>query len=293
MLKKLPYILFALLGIIWGSNFIYMKWASIYLTPMQIVFVRVLFGFVPVLFYAYRLHVIKIEHFRYGFHFFMMSLLGTTIYYYFFIKASSLLFSGVTGALSGSIPLFTYLLAMLFLKEEKFNTLRVSGVMIGLFGVVLIANPFDTGMFEANFEGIVSIILGSLILGMSFVYAKKFISPLKIHFAALTTYQLGFALALLFFITDYEGLSSVFSDTHVLLGLTIGLGLLGTGLAYIIYYFLIENLGAVNASSVTYIPPIVALFIGYFLVGEEIILIDIIATGFIFSGVFIINLKKK
>ncbi|WP_375136997.1 DMT family transporter [Arcobacter sp. CECT 8986] len=222
----------------------------------------------------------------------MMSLLGTTVYYYFFIKASSLLLSGVTGALSGSIPLFTYILAILFLKEEKINFIKIVGIFVGLVGVVLIAKPYDANLLEANLEGIISIILGSLILGMSFVYAKKFITPLKIHFAALTTYQLGFALILLVFITDYNGITSVVSDTHVFLGLIIGLGLLGTGLAYIIYYYLIENLGAVNASSVTYIPPVVALLIGYFLVGENITFVDVIATLLIFSGVFIINKKR-
>jgi drug/metabolite transporter (DMT)-like permease len=270
-----------------------MKLASEYLNEIQITFIRVLFGFLPVLFYAYKLKVIKLEHFKYSFHFFMMSLLGTTVYYYFFIKASSLLLSGVTGALSGSIPLFTYILALIFLKEEKISFTKILGILIGLFGVVIIAKPFDTGLFEANLEGIVSIILGSLILGMSFVYAKKFISPLNIHFAALTTYQLGFALLLLTFITDYHNINEILNDTHVLLGLIIGLGLLGTGLAYIIYYYLIEKLGAVNASSSTYIPPVVALLIGYFLVGENITFVDIFATVLIFSGVFMINMRKK
>ncbi|WP_390835564.1 EamA family transporter [Aliarcobacter cryaerophilus] len=54
-----------------------------------------------------------------------------------------------------------------------------------------------------------------------------------------------------------------------------------------------EKLGAVNASSSTYIPPVVALLIGYFLVGEDITLIDLLATALIFSGVFMINMKKR
>lgn len=292
MSKNIPYILFCTIGIIWGSNFIYMKLASDYLSEVQIVMIRVLFGFIPVLLYASKLKVIKLEHFKYSFHFFIMSLLGTTVYYYLFIKASSLLLSGVTGALSGSIPLFTYILAIIFLKEEKISLRKVLGILIGLIGVVLIAKPYNTDLFTANMEGIISIVLGSLVLGMSFVYAKKFISPLNIHFAALTSYQLGFALALLVFITDYHGITNILNDTHALLGLIVGLGLLGTGLAYIIYYYLIEKLGAVKASSSTYIPPIVALFIGYFLVGEDISFIDILATALIFSGVFIINTKK-
>ncbi|WP_320035822.1 DMT family transporter [Halarcobacter sp.] len=283
--------IFLLLGIVWGSNFIYMKWASEFITPLQVVIVRVLFGFIPVLIYALYKKVIKIEHFKYSFHFFMMSLLGTTVYYYFFVKATSLLLSGVTGALSGSIPLFAFLLGIIFLKEEKLDR-RIIGIFIGMLGVIFISKPFNTNLFESNLEGIIDIILGSLIVGSSFVYAKRFLSPLKIHFAALTTYQLGFALVTLLFITDLNGLTSITNDIHVFLGSVIGLGLLGTGLAFILYYYLIENLGAIAASSATYMPPVVALIIGYFFIGEEIDLIDCLGTVLIFGGVFLVNKKK-
>ncbi|WP_321313726.1 DMT family transporter [Halarcobacter sp.] len=291
MQSKSAITIFLLLGIVWGSNFIYMKWASDFITPLQVVLVRVLFGFIPVLIYALYKKVIKIEHFKYSFHFFMMSLLGTTVYYFFFVKATSLLLSGVTGALSGSIPLFAFLLGIIFLKEEKLDR-RIIGIFIGMLGVIFISKPFDTNLFESNLEGIVDIILGSLIVGSSFVYAKRFLSPLKIHFAALTTYQLGFALITLLFITDLNGLTSITNDIHVFLGSVIGLGLLGTGLAFILYYYLIENLGAIAASSATYLPPVVALIIGYFFIGEDIDLIDCLGTILIFGGVFLVNNKK-
>jgi len=291
MQSKSAVTIFLLLGIVWGSNFIYMKWASDFITPLQVVLVRVLFGFIPVLIYALYKKVIKIEHFKYSFHFFMMSLLGTTVYYFFFVKATSLLLSGVTGALSGSIPLFAFLLGIIFLKEEKLDR-RIIGIFIGMLGVIFISKPFDTNLFESNLEGIVDIILGSLIVGSSFVYAKRFLSPLKIHFAALTIYQLGFALITLLFITDLNGLTSITNDTHVFLGSVIGLGLLGTGLAFILYYYLIENLGAIAASSATYLPPVVALIIGYFFIGEDIDLIDCLGTILIFGGVFLVNNKK-
>lgn len=289
--KTLSIIAFWTLGTVWGSNFIYMKWASEYITPLQIVFLRILFGFIPVIIYAYFNKVLRLVHLKYSFHFFIMSLLGTTVYYYFFVKATTLLLSGVTGALSGSIPLFTFLLAWIFIKEEKINKFKIAGVLTGLIGVVLLAKPFDADLFNANIEGVLYISTGSLVLGTSFVYAKKFIVPLKIHFSALATYQLGFALLSLLFIVDFNGITIVLNDTHVLVGLIVGLGLLGTGLAFIMYYYLVEHIGAVNASSVTYVPPIVALLIGYFFVGEDISLVDCIGTMLIFAGVFLINKK--
>jgi len=268
-----------------------MKWASEVINPIQLVLVRVLFGFIPIFLYALIIKVIKIAHLKYSFHFFMMSLLGTSIYYFCFIKASSLLLSGVAGALSGSIPLFTFILSFLLIKENKINKSMIMGLIIGFCGVILIAKPFNESIFQTNLEGSFYIILGSLILGLSFVYAQKFISPLKIHFAALTSYQLGFALVLLLILTPYEGILNLTKHTHVLWGSIIGLGLLGTGLAYLLYYYLIEKLGALSASSATYLPPVVALFIAFVFVGEDITLMDCLATLFIFAGVFLINKK--
>jgi len=71
--------------------------------------------------------------------------------------------------------------------------------------------------------------------------------------------------------------------------LIIGLGFLGTGLAYILYYYIVDELGAVTASSVTYIPPIIALLIGAVVVNEPIANVDYVATALIFLGVFLLK----
>ena len=284
--------LFAILGIIWGSNFIYMKMAAVYIDPMQVVFYRVLFGFIPVFLYAIYKNAIKLEHLKYSFHFFIMSLFAAVIYYYGFVKGSSLLLSGIAGALSGSVPLFSFLVASIFLKEEKITKLASIGVIVGFIGIILISGVINEDIEGSNLEGILAIVIGSLSVGASFIYAKKFITPLKIKAAALVTYQLGFALMILLLITDLEGINYIWNDFHSAIGMVLGLGLLGTGVAFIGYYYLIEKLGALKASSITYIPPVVALFIGFFIVGENIKLLDFIATAFIFIGVFLINKRK-
>ena len=289
--KYLPIIAFCTLGIIWGSNFIYMKMATKLITPLQVVFFRVLFGFVPVVIYAQLRGSLRWQHLKHSGHFFVMSLLATAVYYYGYAKGSSLLLSGVAGALSGAIPLFTFLLAAIFIAEEKATRLKVTGILIGLLGVIMIGRPSGTEIVTTNLEGVFYMVAGSLSVGASFVYAKKFIIPLKIPAAALTTYQLGLGLLVLALVTDHNGINHIFSSTHASIGLIVGLGLFGTGLAYIIYYYIVERMGAISASSVTYIPPVVALMIGVLLVGEPIKLTDYGATLLIFFGVFL--LKKK
>ena len=288
-LAFIPVLAFMLLGVFWGSNFIYMKLASNLLSTTQIVFFRVLFGFLPVLIYSWLSGALAWSQLKYIGHFFVMALIATTFYYYFFVKGTSLLLSGVAGAISGSIPLFTFILAVIFLKEEKVSAQRVIGVLVGLFGVFLIARPSGQELLSTNLEGLFYIVAGSLSGGASYVYARRYISPLKILPSALTTYQLGLALLLLSVVTDYNGIGKIWTDTHASLGLVVGLGLLGTGGAYLIYYYIVDHLGAVVASSVNYIPPIVALLIGSFIVGEPIELIDCLATAIIFLGVFLLK----
>ena len=290
-MKYLPLMAFWLLGLIWGSNFIYMKMATEYLSPMQVVFLRVAFGFLPVCLYAYFIGVLKLSHIKHVRHFIVMSLLATSVYYFGFAKGASLLPSGIAGALSGTIPLFALLFSVLFLAEEKASLKRMLGLVSGLVGVMLIAKPFAGDLAATNVEGVFYMTLGSISVGASFIYAKRYISPLNIPAAALTTYQLALSLIILSVVTPFQGMGDITSDLHASLGLMIGLGLLGTGLAYLIYYYIIAKSGAVVASSVTYIPPVVALVIGA-MVGEVIGLYDVAATGLILAAIVLTSHKK-
>ncbi|WP_218585581.1 DMT family transporter [Pseudomonas sp. Marseille-P9899] len=277
-------IAFVFLGVIWGSNFIFVKWAALHVTPLQITLLRVAFGFLPVLVYAAAKGVLRREHLRHAPHFIVMSLLATALYYYAFAKGTALLPSSVAGVLSGAIPLFTFLCAALFLRGERINVTRIIGVILGFVGVVLIARPWSVHG-TISLAGAGYMLAGSFSVGVSFVYARRFVSPLGLPAAALTTYQIGFALLLLLAVTPLEGIGAVFDDSRAWIGLIFGLGLLGTGLAYIAYYHIVESLGAIAASSVTYIPPVVALLIGVLAAGEKVDAIALLAIAFILAGV--------
>lgn len=261
------------------------------ISPLQVVFFRVLSGFIPVILYAKYCNSLHREHLRYFGHFFMMGLLATAVYLYCFVKGTSLLLSGIAGAVSGAVPLFSFLLAILFIEEEKFSIIKAVGIFIGFTGVAIIARPSGTELSGTSLEGVIYMVLGSLSVGASFVYAKKFIIPLRVSAAALTTYQLGIGLIILALVTDFDGAGLILTDTVAFAGLIISLGFLGTGLAYILYYYIVDELGAVTAASVSYVPPVFALFIGAVIVHEPIVAIDYAATALIFLGVFL--LKKS
>ena len=94
-------------------------------------------------------------------------------------------------------------------------------------------------------------------------------------------------------VTDFTGISHLANDTTALVSSIFGLGLLGTGVAYLCYYYIIEHLGALVASSATYVPPVVALAIGALLVGEPIVLRDYAATALILAAVAVVAIANK
>jgi len=291
-MKTSAYLAFVLLGVIWGSNFIFVKWAAEHVSPGQVVLLRVAFGFLPIVLFALMKRALRWEHLRYAHHFVVMSLLATAVYYFAFAKGTVLLPSSIAGLLSGAIPLFTFVCAWLFMREEHITMIKAVGVGLGFLGVLLIARPWSS-VGTISGLGVTYMLAGSMSVGCSFVYARRFISPLKLPAVSLVTYQIGLAMMFLLLVTSLDGIGAVFTDTRAWMGLVVGLGLFGTGLAYVIYYFIVEQLGAVAAAGVTYIPPVVALVIGVFLVGDTIHPIGYAAMILILSGVAVLQLGSR
>ncbi|MBB5448073.1 MULTISPECIES: DMT family transporter [unclassified Paraburkholderia] len=146
-----------------------------------------------------------------------------------------------------------------------------------------------------DMTGVVWMLGGSCSMGMSFIYARKFLTPLKIPGVALTTYQVGFAATYLAAFTPFDGIGALTTHPQAAIGLIVGLGLLGTGIAYLAYYYVVEHLehlGALAASSVTYIPPVVAFVISAVIIGEPTTTIDYLSVVLILAGVCIMQFGK-
>jgi drug/metabolite transporter (DMT)-like permease len=287
------YLAFVMLGLIWGTNFLFMRWASVYISPSQIVFLRVVFGFVPLLLVSLSMKALSWRHLRHAHHFIVMSLLATVMYYFAFAKGAGLLLSSVAGMLSGAIPLFSFVCALVLLREER-PTLRMTvGVLLGFAGVLLIARPWAHGAAGASLAGVLYMIGGSFSVGCSFAYARRFLTNLDISPLALSTWQIGFASLIISVVVDFQGMSRILVDTRAFVGLVLGLGLMGTGVAYMLYYFIVRRLGAITAASVTCIPPLVALLLGAVLAGEPVRFVDVVAMAFILGGVYILQTGKR
>lgn len=289
---RLTYLVFALLGLFWGSNFIYMKWAAELITPAQITLLRVFFGFLPLAFVAWRRGVIQWAQLRHLAHFLVMAVLATAFYYFAIAEGTSRLPSGIAGVLGGSISLFTTIATLLFLRAEKPNALMLTGVLVGFAGIVLIARPWEGTDRTIDMIGVLWMLAATAILGVSYVYVRRFLSPYKLPPLALATWQTGLALLVLLAVTDRTGMSNIMQNWHAAAGVAIGLGVLGTGMAFLIYYYLLRELGAVAASGATYITPNVALLIGW-AAGEKVGVVEIAAIVLVLASIAMLQIGRQ
>ncbi|MBB5415011.1 drug/metabolite transporter (DMT)-like permease [Paraburkholderia atlantica] len=288
------YTAFFLLGLFWGSNYIYMKWAAPLISPAQISLLRVFFGFVPLAILARRRDVLRLDQVRYLHHFLVMAALATAFCYFSMAKGTALLPSGIAGVLGGSPAIFTSIASTLFLRNEKMNRSMVCGVALGMAGITLIARPWSALSSDdaISLAGVAWMIAGAIVFGLSYIYVRRFLSPINLAPLVIVTWQMGLALLILFVLTDLHGTGQILQDWRATAGVVIGLGFLGTGASFLLYYFLLQDLGAVVASGAVYITPVIALLIGW-AAGEQIGQLEIAAMFLILGSLAILEIGRQ
>ncbi|CAH2398869.1 membrane hypothetical protein [Mesorhizobium ventifaucium] len=130
---------------------------------------------------------------------------------------------------------------------------------------------------------------GSVSYALALVYARRFMVSLGLGPVKLATYQMLFAAVMLTPFAAPGHWEDLAASSDALLALVFGLGLAGTGIAFVIYYQLIQMLGALKAASVYYIPPVVALVVGWAFPGETITLVQAAGATLVIAGIFYAN----
>ncbi|WP_321813133.1 MULTISPECIES: DMT family transporter [unclassified Paraburkholderia] len=289
---RLNTIAFVVLGILGGTNFIYMKWATELISPIQTAFLRVLFGFLPLALAAWRQRAISRHQLRLLPHFLMMAGGATVFYFIAIIKGTAMVPLGVAGVLSGSIALFTALFAVVFLRTERLTLAIVIAVLLGFLGIVLMTRPWESGSSAISVTGMLWLLASASVWGLSYIYVRLFLAPANLSPLALATWQMGLALLILSFCTNFTGLGHLFHDWRATIGVVLGLGVLGTGVAFLIYYHLLEQIGAVASSSVNYLAPAVALLAGW-AAGERFGLLELLAIVLVFVSIALVQFEQQ
>ena len=284
--------LLGLLGVIWGTNFLFMKMAVAVVPPLEVAWLRTIFGALPIAAFALVRGSLARTDWRFAHHFAAMALLANVGPYVFFVIGTAHLPSGVAGVISGAIPFVTAAIVAIALPAERLTRVKALGLGIGFAGVLLVA-PLGRGAASASggspLIGVAAMLAGSVSYALALVYARRFMVSLGLGPVKLATYQMLFAAVLLAPFAAPGHWSELAAHSEALLALVFGLGLAGTGIAFVIYYQLIQSLGALKAASVYYIPPVVALVVGWAIAGETITLVQAIGATLVMAGIFYAN----
>ena len=266
-----------ILALIWGSSFILIKKGLIGLTPLQLGSLRIIFAAFFLLLIGFKsLAQIPKPQWKY---IALTSLFGTFIPAYLFAIAQTQIDSSVSSILNSLTPLNTLVLGALVFGLQ-FRRNQVFGVIIGLIGSALLILNGAIHHPEQNYYYAILVLIASICYAINVNLINKYLSNL----GALSISTGNFAVLLLpaLSILFFSGFGKVFhveSVQHSILFIVV-LGVVGTGIANILFFKLIQMSSPVFATSVTYLIPVVAFFWG--LLDNEML------TPVQFFGAFII-----
>lgn len=275
--RQLKWFLLVTLAFIWGSSFILIKKGLVGLTPMQLGSLRIIFAAVFLLLIGFK-SLAKIPHVKWKY-IALTATLGTFIPAFLFAVAQTQIDSTVSSILNSLTPLNTLIFGV-FAFGLTFKRPQVFGVIIGLIGTFLLIINGAMHHPEQNYYYAILIIIASVCYAINVNLIKKYLSdlsPLSITTGNFLVLLLP-ALVVLFFSGFFEVIH-VESVQHSLLFILI-LGVVGTGIANIIFFKTIQISSPVFATSVTYLIPVVAF--GWGLFDNEML------TPIQFLGAFII-----
>lgn len=275
--KQTKWIFLLLLALIWGSSFILIKRGLVGLSPFQLGSLRIIFAAIFLLAIGFKtLPSIPQGKWKY---IAVTSLFGTFIPAFLFSIAETQMDSSISAILNSLTPLNTLILGVMVFGLN-FKRSQVFGVIVGFIGSILLVFNGALNHPEQNYYYAILVIIASICYAINVNLIKKYLSDLSP--LAISTGNFAVMLLPACLILYFSGFSEilVLEKTHHSILFILILGVVGTGIANIIFFKLIQISSPVFATSVTYLIPIIAFFWG--LLDNEML------TPIQFFGAFII-----
>jgi len=176
--------------------------------------------------------------------------------------------SGTASVLNAMVPIFTAVVAAVALDEEHFTRARLGGLLLGFVGVAVLTGTESLDVTDAAVAGQLAVVGAALCYGLGAVYMRSLLREQDP--VSLTMLQLVLALVIASVALVAVSGTPDYSLSLEAWGSLLVLGTLGTGIGYVAFVWLIENIGSVRASLVTYIVPVLALLLGWLVLDESI-----------------------
>jgi len=273
-----------LLSIIWGSSFILIKKALIVFPPYQVTTLRLSMAaliFVPYFIKNFR----RIDWSRWQY-LLIVSLAGSGIPFFLIPFAQQYVSSSVAGILNSLAPLFTLVLSIIFF-DEVFHKRRALGVIIGLLGAALLIVASGGVNESGNLGAGLLLVLAAVFYAISAnVVGNKLMGFSPIDITATSFIFIGLPSFLVLLFSDFLTLVTTHPEGWQSLFYVGVLSLIGTVIATLLFFRLVQDTGAVFASTVAYLIPVVAVVFGV-LDGEEFSFYYFLSAALILIGIYL------
>ena len=290
-MKSKHWIVFITLGLIWSSSFLWIKIGVQEIGPMALVAFRMLFGALTAAGIAiYQ----KVEWPRDWKTWGIYAILGPAslaIPIFFISWGEQTIDSAVASILNATVPLFTIVIAHFWLHDDKMTIPKVLGLLIGFAGVVLLFSEDLLASKHLNVIGQLAVVLASLFYAWSAVFARKYTEHIKgVIRGALPLITAGLFIWIIGPVTEKPFLFPSLPLTWVA---ALWLGILGSGFAMIMFYYLLHEIGPTRTTLVTYIFPVGGVILGVLFLHEQLSWQLLAGTALIFGSLFVVNYKPK
>lgn len=282
------------LGIIWGTSFLWIKIAVADVNPLVLVGLRTLIASLglAVSLYAVRAKLPTWAELRPRLGIFLViAVCNISIPWALISWAEQFVDSGIASIINSAMPLFTIIIAPLMIKEERITPAKVIGLLTGFLGVIILTLPNIQAGWTQGLIGMGACLLATVFYAFAAVFARKHTGGLPPQLQAFLQLSIGSAIIwIAIFISQGAPALPTRPLTWVAL---LWLGLLGSCLAYILYYYLLHKIGPTRVSTTTYISPMVGVVLGIIFLGEPFYWQSFVGAVLILSGIFIVNLKDR
>jgi len=286
------WIYFGFLALIWGTSFLWIKIVVGEVSPLMLVSFRSLFalmglGLVLVFDRSTRLRWANIKPYLGVFG--VIGLVNVVIPFVLISWGEQYIESGLASILNSTVPLFTIIIAPLFLPDDKFSLQRLAGLVAGFAGVLVLFLPELSAGVHLSLLGQACMLGATFAYAVGGVYARAKTRGMAPQVQAFM--QFVSATLIIWVVMLLVERPLKFPRLPMTWVGLLWLGLLGSCIAYLLYYSLLHSVGPTRTLLVTYLTPLVGVLLGTVFLGERVQWLSVIGGLLIISGVVIVNLK--
>lgn len=282
---------FLLLGGVWGSSFLWIKIGLQELGPFTLVAYRLLFGILGMAAVALLMRPVFPRRRKAWVALAIMGITNTALPFTLISWGQLTVESSVASILNSTVPLWALMIAPQFLSDERVTPASVIGLLLGFGGVVLILQRDLNGAWASGtLVGSIAILGAAVLYAGSAVFARRFLDGMNhIVQALVPIFVADSVLWPLAALNESPVVLPAQSHTWIAL---LWLGLLGSCLAYLLYYYLLHDIGPTRTTMVTYLFPVVGITLGVVFLGEPLDAALVLGALLVLAGIVIVNRRK-